>query len=99
MTGYQVDPGDLQRTDASFSAAVAGSRDALAGLRHAADALLEGGWQGAAALSFRRAWTQWLEGVSGMLDALDAMGGALGTAGVGYAVTEDAVRTSVVRAG
>jgi WXG100 family type VII secretion target len=70
----------------------------LAGLRHAADALLEGGWQGVAALSFRRAWMQWFSGTVSMLDALDAMAAALGAAGADYALTEAAVRASVVRA-
>lgn len=99
MSGYAVEPGDLVHVDASLRAAVAGSRTALAGLRHAADVLLERGWQGAAASSFRPAWERWLAGAQAMLRALAATAAAVGTAGNGYAATEDAVRTAVVRCG
>src|SRR5581483_8221684 len=97
VSGYAVEPGDLAHADASLTAAVAGARTALAGLRHAADVLLEGGWQGAAALSFRSAWERWLAGAQTMLAALEATADGLGAAGAAYAATDDAVRTAVGR--
>jgi WXG100 family type VII secretion target len=95
---YAVDPAELQRGDALLSATAAHARAALAQLRECAAGVLGTGWQGSAAAAFRLGWEHWLDGVTAMLDALDEMAAGLGSSGVGYAETEDAVRTSAAGA-
>ena len=96
MGTFSVDPAELGRGDALLAEASAHSRAALAQLAAEADELL-GSWRGSAGVAFRLAWEQWLDGATGMLDALDAMVTALGAAATGYAGTEDAVRIGLVR--
>ncbi len=98
MDGYAVDPAELAHCDASMGAAAGHSRAALAGLAECAADVLGHGWQGCAASAFRLGWEQWLDGVRSMLDALDELSGALGSSGVGYAATDDAVRVELAGA-
>lgn len=98
MGGYAVDPAELENAAASLQSAVGGSRSALSPLRVSANRLLTSRWQGAAAAAYRLGWEQWLEGVEAMLAALDELALALANSANGYAATEEAVRTSVVRA-
>jgi WXG100 family type VII secretion target len=93
--GYSVDPAELQHGCAVLGETVVRARAGLDPLRGAAAALLPAGWQGSAASAFRLGWEQWVEGVLGMLAALDEMAVALGGSGAGYAGTDEAVRTSV----
>jgi WXG100 family type VII secretion target len=97
VSGYAVDPAQLLQGDTHLAAGAEAARGALAQLRAAA-ADVFAGWHGAAAAAFRLGWEQWLDGVLLMLDALDAMATALGTAGLGYSATDDAVRTRVAAA-
>lgn len=97
MVGYAVEPPQLRRCDESLGATAASARAALTRLRSsAADVFAR--WHGTAAVAFRLGWEEWVDGVLAMLDALDGMAAALGASGVGYAATDDAVRTSVARA-
>lgn len=52
------------------------------------DALLGGGWQGAAANGFAQGWEQWLQGAGELLDALEGMGNLLGENGRNYQVSD-----------
>jgi WXG100 family type VII secretion target len=98
VDGYAVDPAELERCDALLGAAAGHSRAALAGLAACAGDVLGHGWQGCAASAFRLGWERWLDGVTALLDALDEMAGALGSSSVGYAATEEAVRTNLAGA-
>jgi WXG100 family type VII secretion target len=96
--GYAVDPAELQRGDALLSATATHARAGLAQLRECAAEVLGTSWQGAAAAAFRLGWEHWLDGVTAMLDALDEMAAWLGSSGVGYAETDDAVRAAIAGA-
>ena len=98
MSGFSVDPAALQQGDAFLVDAVARSTSALTALRAAAADLLGAGWQGAAAAAFRVEWEQWSDGVTVMLEALDAMAGAVGNSGTAYATTDEVVRTTLAAA-
>jgi WXG100 family type VII secretion target len=92
--GYAVDAAELQRCDALLGALADHARAALAQLEANAAAVVDG-WQGCAGSAFRLAWGHWLDGAGAMLDVLDETALALGISGVGYAMTDDAVRTSL----
>jgi WXG100 family type VII secretion target len=98
VTGYAVDPSELQHSDAVLGGAAARSRAALGQLVATGADLLDGRWQGGAAAAFRLAWEQWLDGVTTMVDALDDTARALGCSGGGYAATEEAVRAGIAGA-
>lgn len=98
MAGYRVTAEQLVQCDAALADAAGHARAALAQLSGRAAELLGTGWQGAAAEAFGRGWQHWLDGVSTMLDALDTMAAAVGSAGAGYAVTDDGVRVASARA-
>lgn len=97
MEDFAVVPDELQRSDGVLAAAVAAARSAVADLHAVADDTVSG-WHGGAAIAFRIAWEDWSAGVRLLLEALDEMAAAVGAAGVGYAQTDDAVRTTLARA-
>jgi WXG100 family type VII secretion target len=98
VAGYRVDTAELGRCDTLLAVTSERARHTLADVCAAADALLNGRWHGPAAAAFHESWTDWLAGTTAMLDALDVMAAALGSAGVGYAATDGAVRTGIARA-
>lgn len=97
MGSYSVEPAELERCDALLGVTAGQCQLALARLQVTVDELLRG-WQGAAGAAFRLGWEQWLAGATAMLSALDAMAAALGSSGLDYAATEDAVRAGLARA-
>lgn len=98
MAWYAVEPTALEAADAAVAARGSVCRAELSALRASVDELLSSDWRGSAAVAFGLGWNEWLAGVVAMLDALDWMAAALGSAGVGYAWTDVAVRSSVERA-
>lgn len=94
MGGYVVDAAELRRCDVLLGSLADHSRATLRQLRANAETVLAG-WQGCAGSAFRLAWAQWLDGAGAMLDALDETASALGISGAGYAMTDEAVRTSL----
>ena len=95
MHGYAVESTALLAGDVVLGSAVAQARDALAQLQTCAEPV-RGSWCGPAGAAFGAGWTQWLAGVTAMLDALDDLAGLLGASGVAYADTEDTVRRSLL---
>lgn len=97
MGSYAVEPAELERCDALLAATAGQCRVALARLQATANELL-GAWHGAAGGAFQLGWEQWLDGATAMLAALDAMAAAIGSSGLEYAATEDAVRAGLAGA-
>jgi WXG100 family type VII secretion target len=95
--GYTTDPVALDRCRTALADSAAQGRAGLHDLRTRADVLLGAGWQGNAATAFRHGWEQWASGAAELLAALHSLSAALGGSAVEYAVTEDAVRTSLAR--
>lgn len=67
----------LQQIDAEV-------RAELGRLRREVEALLGGGWRGAAAAAFRGGWGQWSAGAEEVLSGLTGMGRLLATTASGY---------------
>lgn len=95
MDGYRVDPVELASVDAELAGAQAWARSALARLAAGAAPVLATAWQGGAATAFRLGWEQWLDAAQALLGALDELAAALGTSGIAYSSTEEAVRSAV----
>lgn len=93
--GYTTDPVALAGCRSALLATVADARSALHDVRDDAETLLGARWQGHAAAAFRDGWEQWYRGAGAMVAALEELADALGESAVGYATTEDAVRTSM----
>ena len=94
MGGYRVDPDVLVDVDAALAAAADRAHAELHVLQTSAQALLDG-WHGSGGAAFGQGWGDWHAGALDLLTALGVMAQALGSSGQGYAVTEDAVRTSL----
>jgi WXG100 family type VII secretion target len=88
VAGYEVTPAELQWTARVLRQIGTDARLELARLDADATALIDGGWQGSAALAFGRGWTLWHTGAAEVLGALDAMAGLLDASGVDYDVAE-----------
>lgn len=98
MSGFGVEPAELQAAEVIADDAAQDGRAELVRLCAAAQDLLGAGWHGSAAAAFGRGWDDWLEGALLVLSALEGMGRALGRTGRGYAETEAAVGVEVQRA-
>lgn len=97
MGSYAVEPAELERCAALLAATAGQCRGALTGLQATANELLNA-WHGAAGAAFRLGWAQWLDGATAMLAGLDGMAAALGSSGLEYAATDDAVRAGLAGA-
>jgi len=89
---------------ASFDPVLADVRRALADLAETraravreVDALLDGGWSGAAATSFGRGWSEWSAGAAAVESALDGMAGAMVVARSRIVVADDTGAVSMAR--
>jgi WXG100 family type VII secretion target len=89
MAGFDVTHGAL--ADAAGAAAAATERLRLDRNRidAAVDGLLTGGWQGAAADSFRDCWDAWLLGAHDVIEGLDAMSSLLAASRLDYQQQDD----------
>ncbi|WP_375498106.1 WXG100 family type VII secretion target [uncultured Jatrophihabitans sp.] len=84
MSGYDVDPVELFAARGRVQEAAQDGRTELARLESLANDVFAGGWRGGAASAFHAGYTEWHEGVSTMLAALDTLAQALGDAGLDY---------------
>jgi WXG100 family type VII secretion target len=88
LAGFDVVPDELRAASAQLRQVGSEALSELSRLGAEASALIDGGWQGQAAVAFQRGWAQWLTGAGEVLDALDAMARLLGVTGQGYAGAE-----------
>ena len=88
LAGFDVVPDELHAASAQLRQVGLEARSELSRLGAEASALVDGGWQGQAAVTFQRGWAQWLAGAGEVLDALDATARLLGVTGQGYAGAE-----------
>ena len=84
MTGFDVSPAELQSTKRFVDKVAQDVVTEVSSLGRTVDAMLDGGWSGAAATSFEGGWAEWLTGARHVLHALDGMASLLGVAGRDY---------------
>lgn len=97
MSGFGVEPAELQAAEAVLDGAAQEGRAELARLRASAQDLLGYGWNGAAGAAFAGGWHDWLEGATPVLTALEEISHALGVTGREYAQRESAARLGFER--
>ncbi len=64
-----------------------------AALARLTDELLDGGWSGGAAATYREGWAEWKTGANDLLEALETMAALLGQSRVSYEHVEDFSRS------
>jgi len=99
VDGFDATPVELQICGAMLADLSGEIHDKLSVLRGEMDALLDGGWQGAAANGFARGWERWQAGANEVLAALRTMGRLLGTTGQDYAALDGASSDQLLRSG
>jgi WXG100 family type VII secretion target len=97
VSGFLVDPDDVQALGASVRAAAEHAGAAVGRVRAEADALFATGWRGPAAAAFRSGWNDWLDGAEDVLAALDELATLLGASAADYRQSDEAVRAGVAR--
>jgi WXG100 family type VII secretion target len=96
LSGYDVTAAELHAASAQLQQIDAEVRVELGRLRTEVEALLDGGWRGAAGAAFRGGWGQWSAGAVDVLDGLAGMGRLLAATAAGY---ENAEANSVLSGG
>ena len=99
MADVEAVPVELQACGALLSGIEQDLAEKLKLLGTEVDSLFSGGWQGTAADGFAEGWTQWHEGATKLVSALDTMGKLLAKSGRMYHDTDEDARSAVWRAG
>lgn len=89
MTTYDVQLDRLAKASTAVEGIEADLRQEMANLDRVTAALLEGGWRGPAAQTYRDGWQDWTTGVAEVLDGLRSMSRLLGDARAAYGLAEN----------
>ena len=84
MSGFAVTVSAVQQAASTTASVGHELGDELARLRREADAVLSGGWSGAAAAAFDRSWCAWDSGARAVVDALEQLADRLRASGTAY---------------
>lgn len=99
MSGFDAAPEELQACGARLAQISDDVRAEMHTLIGEMDALLGGGWQGAAASGFVAGWEQWQAGAQDILDGLSGVGRLLGETGRNYTSMDDSAAGTIDQAG
>jgi WXG100 family type VII secretion target len=89
MTTYDVQLDRLAKASTAVEGIEADLRQEMANLDRVTAAVLDGGWRGPAAESYRDGWEDWMQGASEVVDGLRSMSRLLGDARAAYVLAEN----------
>jgi WXG100 family type VII secretion target len=98
MSGFAVTLSSVQQTASTTASAGLDLGDELTRLRREADAVLSGGWSGAAAAAFDRSWCEWDAAARLVVDALDRLAELLAASGDAYGACDGRSSDELIRA-